>query len=162
MSILVRGVRAWGVSVGWGCLILEHWHSPRPPLLWIFIVILVRSWLSCRRKLRLGATSSAPAPRQQVRRSQESWWHAAEGRHRHSWESSWSGLVTRDTWHSASHMTVQWDSSVTRGRVAQTGALLTENTLVPGYGARHVGTVGIGWRTNDIKLEATMVFEAPL
>ena len=103
MSILVRGVRAWGVSVGWGCLILEHWHSPRPPLLWIFIVILVRSWLSCRRKLRLGATSSAPAPRQQVRRSLESWWHAAEGRH--SCESSWSGLVTRDTWHSASHMT---------------------------------------------------------
>ena len=155
MSILVRGVRAWGVSVGWGCLILEHWHSPRPPLLWIFIVILVRSWLSCRRKLRLGATSSAPAPRQQVRRSQESWWHAAEGRH--SWESSWSGLVTRDTWHSASHMTVQRD----KGQ-AGTGALLTENTLVPGYVARHIGTVGIGWRTNDIKLAATMVFEAPL
>ena len=54
-------------------------------------------------------------------------------------------------------MTVQRD----KGQ-AGTGALLTENTLVPGYGGRHVGTVGIGWRTNDIKLEATMVFEAPL
>ena len=153
MSILVRGVRAWGVSVGWGCLILEHWHSPRPPLLWIFIVILVRSWLSCRRKLRLGATSSAPAPRQQVRRSLESWWHAAEGK------TQLGVILVRagDTWHSASHMTVQRD----KGQ-AGTRALFTENTLVPGYGARHVGTVGIGWRTNDIKLAATMVFEAPL